>query len=54
MFRKWGSIYNDKKFKDLIGLLEENVIGKNIDENLRKKSCISLGVVSVMLNTSEV
>lgn len=49
MFRRWGNIYKDFKFKDLIDLLKENVINKTVDENLRKKSCISIGAVSVML-----
>jgi hypothetical protein len=50
MFRKWGSIYNDVKFRELIKILKGNVINDNIDDNLRKKSCLSIGAVAVMLN----
>lgn len=50
MFRKWGATYNDIKYKAIINLLKSNIINEKIDDNLRKKSCISLGVVAVMLN----
>lgn len=46
MFRRWGNIYTDIKYRDLIVLLKSNIVSDNIDENLRKKSCLSIGAVA--------
>lgn len=54
MFKKWGNIYRDAKYRGLIQHLKQNIVNPGIDENLRKKSCLSLGAVSVMLDAKEV